>query len=368
MASLFSGAELPSWLGQRANEQTRDANRTIAPAIGNIMDHLSIAFEKDPQAPADASWVDSRKGWDKAALEVQENRIDPLWRQNQQIKLGQWALATQGKVLQNDSLKQHIDATAKIQSDESADAQTFSKWQAEVGLDNKKMLESPMPEFKSAKYQMMGTKAIAGAHQSTVATDRVRLEQQKLESTSAVVKSFDGQVAGLAKTDPDLASPFLSAMGKPASPQLHQALGLAMETARQRKENAASKAAVDAQARGDMATTTITDKGVSTKYAAPKAVDATSNEPKQKVLADGETVTWMPGGKAFKMKSDGSKKEITPLQLQAYGKTLDDKDPDKKGILDAAKQGILQQIKARQSKPADAAPASKPSTDPLGLF
>lgn len=375
MASIFSGSELPSWLAERDREVRKGNTEALTTNLGNIFDHLGIAMQKDPEAPSDASWIDSRKGWAKADFEVQENRIDPMWKQNRDIKLGQLALANQSRWLANESTKETIDAKAKLASDQATSQKMFAKAMAEIGGDTKKLLNYSMPAFPDAKFShqwMDAVHAAAGSEAGlAIKQDALESGKKQFETFRSSSKAFDDQVAAMAK-DPltsDLAGPFTGSMGKPPTQQIQKALDIALQTAQLRKQNAASTAAIEAQKRGDVATTTITDKGVSTKYAPAKAGDAASTEPQMKTFSDGTKVEWMPGGKtSHVITQTGVKQTLTPSQLITIAKKLDDADPDKKAMMEAGKRGVMEQLKARSAKPATAAPATKPSSDPLGLF
>lgn len=143
------------------------------------------------------------------------------------------------------------------------------------------------------------------------------------------------------------------------SPQQWQALGLAEERLKVASENRRMIAENEAIARGDVATTTITDKGVSTTY---KPGTKTANEaPQTKDIGDGITLAWVPGGKTLHViKKNGDKNELTPAQLGAIAKGLDDIDPKKQKILDFLSEKATSQIDATKKTPLSSGLPPKP--------
>lgn len=134
-----------------------------------------------------------------------------------------------------------------------------------------------------------------------------------------------------------------------------QALGLAEERSKVHAENERKMAEIDAMARGDEATTTISDKGVSTTYkpAPPAKKDTTSEEPVTKTLDNGTTLAWMPGSKAIHVITQkGDKYEMTPQYLLNYSKELDKDNPNKKIIMDLLGTEAVNQLSSRTNKTA----------------
>lgn len=110
-----------------------------------------------------------------------------------------------------------------------------------------------------------------------------------------------------------------------------EALRLAEERVRVQKENERTTAEISAAERGDVPTTTITDKGVTTTFK-PAPASPESESPKTMTLEGGTTIAWVPGSKAIHVIKDGKKDDWTPFQLATFAKNMDDKDPRKKQI------------------------------------
>lgn len=201
----------------------------------------------------------------------------------------------------------------------------------------------------------------------------IQLAQVRLRDASSVqqktaiaaVGDFSKRVNALSAVDPTAAGQFSPYIGKAnPSPTILQALNVAEQAAALKKQNSIAQATADAQARGDLATTTITDKGVSTSYKpAPITKNPSDDTPKTMSLPNGTTVAWMPGGKTLHViQGDGKKSVYTPFQLQSIAKGLGDTDPNKKQIMDFLSNSAVKQV----STPTHADAAQ--SKDPLNLF
>lgn len=138
------------------------------------------------------------------------------------------------------------------------------------------------------------------------------------------------------------------------------ALGLAEERSVVAKENQRKIAEIEALNRGDVPTTVITDKSISTTYK-PAAKESS---PKTLDIGNGNVIAWVPGGNTLHViKSNGQKQEFTPAQLSAIAKGMDDEDPRKKEIMDFLGNRAVNQI-----TPKTNSTSSGTSEDPLGLF
>lgn len=110
-----------------------------------------------------------------------------------------------------------------------------------------------------------------------------------------------------------------------------KALSLALEADRVAQDNLKTATAMDAQARGDLETTTITDKGVSTRFTpkpADKTLTAEMTEPKNKTLPDGTVLVWQPGGKGVHVIKGEKSVQMTPHQLLTVAKSIEGTDEE----------------------------------------
>lgn len=182
------------------------------------------------------------------------------------------------------------------------------------------------------------------------------------KAATEAVGAFSKRVNELSKSDPLAAGQFAPYVGKAnPSPTILQALSVAEETAKVSAQNKKDLAALEAERRGDLATTTITDKGITTSYKPkpPAPADAT---PKTMTLDGGSVLAWVPGGKTLHVINGKKKTELTPNQLQNISKGLPDDDPHKKQISDFLANSAMEQVAPKSKTNAPS------TTDPLGLF
>lgn len=196
MADIFGNSSPPAWL---VNAAKPASGRELGQFLGDQMSILALAMQRDPKAPEDASWMESRRGIADAQTDVQNSKIDPMWKQNRDIKLGQWALQTQGKILQNDLTKATLDARAAVTRDEADDQVTFAKAMADVGTDTKKLLNYTMPPFKSAKYASRWVQARTGAAASL---DGIEEKQRIVSDVKQALSDHNAVRDALGQLDP----------------------------------------------------------------------------------------------------------------------------------------------------------------------
>lgn len=194
--NIFGGVEPPRWLQEAARPAS---GKELGQFLGDQMSILALAMQRDPNAPKESSWWESRRGIADAQTDVQNSKIDPMWKQNRDIKLGQWALQTQSKILQNDLVKERLDASTRLAQDEAEDQATFSKAMADVGTDTKALLNYPMPAFKSAKYGTRWVQAKAGASASL---DGIEEKQRIISDVKLAVSDHNAVRDGLSQLDP----------------------------------------------------------------------------------------------------------------------------------------------------------------------
>lgn len=78
--------EPPRWLQDISKPPNGEA---MGKAFATSIMSLANTFSRDPDAPADASWLDSRKGAEKGFAEVSNDQIDPQWRVKGQLMANQ---------------------------------------------------------------------------------------------------------------------------------------------------------------------------------------------------------------------------------------------------------------------------------------
>lgn len=145
------------------------------------------------------------------------------------------------------------------------------------------------------------------------------------------------------------------------SPEQWQALGLAKATALQKKENARTQAELDAAQRGDVATTTVTDKGITTKYAPPKAgtsSDSPYAAPPKVITVDGRD--FLQWGKQLRDLSGAKTPDKIEIELATHRiKAIDTalaKEPNSEDLKKAQSEA-----RAALNKVLMKAPVAKPS-------
>lgn len=306
----------------------------------------------DTQVP---QWLVNQNQWEQEDASRSVQGLVQSWFQGQQLGIekqkAQQQLA-QG-MLGMQQQKQALDLGALKLNNIATDTKVIPAW----------LQEHPTWE---SRQDAQWPSALTPEGESQLAQVRLRDASSVQQKTAiAAVGDFSKRINALSAVDPTAAGQFSPYIGKAnPSPTILQALNVAEQAAALKKQNSIAQATADAQARGDLATTTITDKGVSTSYRPAPAVKNTSEEaPKTLALGNGVTVAWMPGGKTLHViNSDGKKTAYTPFQLQSIAKGLGDTDPKKKQIMDFLSNSAVNQI----STSSGTAPAQ--SKDPLNLF
>lgn len=85
MSSPFD-VQPPNWLVNVAKPVDGTA---LGRSLAQVGMSLANTFARDPDAPTDANWFDSRKGMDKGFAEVSNDQIDPQWRVKGQLMANQ---------------------------------------------------------------------------------------------------------------------------------------------------------------------------------------------------------------------------------------------------------------------------------------
>lgn len=259
-----------------------------------------------------------------------------------QQRLATGAVEFQGKMLENKLKTLALTATLE---DQRTMETLMDGMAANPNLLNE--IEAP-PVFKTPQYQGVFNKLAEFNRTSMITKTRLADATAFTKRLSAIDPADRADIQGMeGNKDGSISS------------MQWKALGLSEERAQVAKDNARALAEMEALQRGDVPTTTITDKGVSTTYK-PAPKDASDAAPKTMTLDGGTTIAWVPGSKAIHVIKDGNKKEFTPFQLQSIAKGLPDKDPRKKQISD-----FLADTAVAQSSPKPNA-TSEPKTPEQG--
>lgn len=286
--------QVPQWLVQQNQWQQEDASRSVQGLVQSWFEGQKLGIEKQ----------EAQQRLAQGMLGMQQ--------QKQALDLGAVKLnntATDSKVI-----------PAWLQEHPTWESRQDASWPAAL---------TPEGESQLTQVRMRDAGSI----------------QQK--AAVAAVGDFAKRVDKLSAVDPATAGQFAPYIGKAnPSPTILQALSVAEQAVALNKQNTIDQATADAQARGDVATTTINDKGVSTAYKPAPTNKLTGDEfPETMQLPNGSTVAWMPGGKTLHViQADGKRNVYTPFQLQSIAKGLGDKDPIKKQINDFLSQSASKQI------------------------
>lgn len=257
-----------------------------------------------------------------------------------QQRLATGAVELQGKMLEN-SMKVHA-MTATLEDQRTMQG-LIDSLAANPNLLNE--MEAP-PVFKTPQYQGVFNRLSEFNRNSLITKTRIADATAFTKRLSILDPGDRAEIQGM-EGNKD---------GSISSTQW-KALGFAEERAQVAKENAKALAELEALQRGDVPTTTITEKGVSTTYK-PAPKDATDAPPKTMTLEGGTTIAWVPGSKAIHVIKDGNKKEFTPFQLSSIAKGLSDKDPRKKQISDFLADTAVAQTTPKTDTPSAVAPAA----------
>jgi len=141
----------------------------------------------------------------------------------------------------------------------SEDLRTIPQWMADhPRWEDRQDAQWPIP--KSAQGDRMLNEA------------RIR-DAQSIQATTAAtaIHDFATRVGKLREFDPQAAGQFAPVIGQRPTPQILSALELAERSIETRKAESKKQAEREAQLRGDVPTTEITEKGVSTTYRPAKS-------------------------------------------------------------------------------------------------
>lgn len=115
MANIFGGTEPPAWLQAAAHPiNTELTGRVLGLGLGATLNALQR--DTSPSVPADASWLQSRKGFKEGLFEARMNLTDPMWKMKE--------AGLQAQIAGQQAQTAHQTAMAQTAAQEL-------KWQAE---------------------------------------------------------------------------------------------------------------------------------------------------------------------------------------------------------------------------------------------
>jgi hypothetical protein len=283
MSDIFgSSSNVPRWLEAAAQPLSGEK---LGRDIGTSLADLYTSLQKNPEAPADASWGDSRKGLAQAIFERNAAAQDPLWKEK-------WGLQKQAAWMNYDMAntkldlaKAELDAKNRVAQDEAADNALYSQTIATVGTDSSKIADMPMPAFKSNKYRMDWQTAVNASKLSAAYRER---EAARAEAKAQSLKDHADFLKQLSSLQDPIARTQIQQMNDPVMQQ--KALAIAQAADRQKAQNATALAEAEAAARGDTPLATIGPKGVTKTYK-PGMVDQRPVVESQQV--DGQNVWYI---------------------------------------------------------------------------
>jgi hypothetical protein len=176
MADPFA-VSVPAWLERVAIPI--DAEH-LGHTMGIGLMSLANSFERDPEAPDDANFWDSRKGFTQGFNEVQQDQIDPQWRVKGQLMankvLAEKAqLATQGA--QAEAFKNETSAWMQ-------DAPKLTPWLT-APREQRKTMEPPTPTSKQGLALVQKQRISDDTRDVQMAASDNRLEQARLQAEHA---------------------------------------------------------------------------------------------------------------------------------------------------------------------------------------
>lgn len=292
---------------------------------------MALPYNISPPA-----WLSDEVSWARGGEQRDQQRA--LF--DMQMQEGQQKIAS--NFLSLHSQQQGLDLNAINIKNKTRDATVIPDW----------LKEHPTWQSRNDENTQWPT-ALTPEGESQLAQVRMR-DAQSVQQKAAIaaVGDFAKRVDKLSAVDPASAGQFAPYIGKSnPSPTILQALSVAEQAAAQSKQNTVDQTTTDALSRGDVPTTTVGPRGVTTTYK-PAAKNPNDEAPKTMALPNGATVAWMPGGKTLHViQSDGKKQVYTPFQLQSIAKGLAETDPTKKTIMDFLSQSAVKQISG-QGAPA----------------
>ena len=312
----------------------------------------------DTQVP---QWLVSQEAWQRedASRSTQELVQNLFEGQKLAMQRKQQTLQTQSSLLGIQQQAQNLEMGQVKLDNVAHDNSTIPKWMQEH------------PTWESRQNATDWPIALSPQGEQQLAQVRLR-DASSVQQRAAVaaIGEFSKRVDALSKVDPIAGGQFAQYIGKAnPSPQVLQALGLAEQTVGVRQQNEKDQAALDAQARGDVQTTTISDKGVVNTYK-PAPPGGKETAPKTMTIDGGVQLAWVPGGKTLHViQPSGKKQVLTPNQLLSIAKGLDPNDPRVKQIQGFLADSAVKEIKSQTPQPPVApTPSATTNSFQVGRF
>jgi hypothetical protein len=175
MASIFDGTQPPAWL----TEATRQKKGQLGDIAGLAFGAGINALQRDPNAPSDASFLESRKGVGEGITEARLSSVDPMWKLH--------VATAQAQQLSQMAQAESAFALAKERSAETqawmVDAPTLSPWLTARPEDR---LNMPEPVAQSKTGLGMIEKTTTADSQYFI---KQQAQQQLLEATKLRVEN-----------------------------------------------------------------------------------------------------------------------------------------------------------------------------------
>ena len=177
MADIFQGTQVPAWLQRETEQQPGQLGDVVGLAAGGLMN----ALQRDPNAPQDASFLESRKGVAEGLAEARLNIADPLWK----LKVEQSKAAIMGRMAQAENAyagaKQKVADTAAWMQD----SQELTPWLS-ARPEDRQIMPAPAVRSKAGatlveRTQTQDSRYFIGKEANRVRDEssRVTLENQK---------------------------------------------------------------------------------------------------------------------------------------------------------------------------------------------
>lgn len=329
-------------VAEKATE--RKAANKSADAVndaGSFLGKFGLNWMDKPAERVPGNWLSDVSEAHLGAKAIQEKASDP-YSNLKELKL---LTEIQGEGLRAKSEALVLQSTAE-------DQRAMASLMESMSINPNYLAETKTPPvFKTPQYQR-AFDGMRDMHSASLVT----------KSKAADVALFSQKIATILPEDRAAIQGMEPNRDGSISSNQWQALNLSEQRMRAAAENDRARAEIVAMQRGDVPTTTITEKGVTTTFK-PATTPTEDKPPKTLDLGGGTTIAWIPGSKALHVIKDGKKQEYTPFQMASIAKGLDDKDPRKKQITD-----FLANTAVEQATPKAAAPDAAPATDKVRML
>jgi hypothetical protein len=354
MADIFgSSNNVPRWLEEDARPLD---GAKLGAAVNTSLADLYTSLQKNPEAPADASWGDSRKGLAQAIFERNAATQDPLWKEHLNIQQGRYLLDQKSKWLQMDHTKKQMEvmdaglnAKKKVEADEADDNQEIAGVVSRVGTNPQDILNAPMPVLKSVKGRLNWQAMVTTAKASQDHLDAVNEGIKNRQSDVNAAKEFNQRLRSLDTSIPEVAK-FYALIKQEKDTAKQYDLLAAAETQQAQIQGQRNKDA------GLEATKTTTGPtGTRTTYAAPKKTNLQQMQDYRDTIDQSiEPEKWAEADKVVQ------KLTVNPLDVVAAReantmRNMAQRQQDKLAIMGQAQQFKLDFAKTQQDAKAQVA-------------